>query len=408
MYLRKIDDILTKPYSLWLISIITAFGLWIYVIGGQIEEEEMKSITIQCEINYINVPQHLELTNKVEKVWVYVSGHENDIDNFIIEKNLICEVDTQGLTAGRYRLPVSVTVPKNIKFRETRPSLIEVNLIRFVDILVDVEVVLPQDFPIGFYLESVEIVPKQVTIRGLENDIARIGRIKISPTMEELRSGKELLLPPEIESSLPFEEKIKLEPQHVKLKALLVSGNPRRMVPVRARISGSPNDDYVVISTTIDPAEVLVEGPKANLDRLLSIETDTVDITDIKESASMAVKIKPPQDESMKVLGDRTVKVSINLQPILAIKEIVSIPVKIEGGGQTNWKAVPPTVTVTIEGLPSDINSPAASSLDITAYVNVENLFARQAFLPVRTRIDSDLFRVTRVNPFTISVSSEP
>jgi len=410
MYSQKIDDILTKPYSLWLLSIVIAVGLWVYVIGEQVKAGEEMISSIDCEIEYINVAPQFELKNRVDSVFVNVSGREKDIESFLIEKNLSCIVDVRGLTAGRYRLPVKVILPKEIKFRDTRPSMVIVSLIRYADRLVDVEVVLPQDFPEELYLDSLEIVPKQVTARGIESDLARLSRVKITPTMEELRSSRELelLLHPELERIEPFEDVVKIDPERVKLKAIIASGTPRRKTPVRARISGKPDDDYAIFTITIDPAEIMVEGPKTGLDKLTFLETGTVDITGIKESTSMAVRIKSPQDESLNVVGEGTVKVSVNLLPMTATKEIVNIPVRIEGSEHSNWKTVPSAVTVTIEGLPSNINSPASESLDIEAYVNVENLFSLQAILPVRTRIDSDLFKVTNTSPFTVSVINEP
>ncbi|MCL2767413.1 MAG: CdaR family protein [Synergistaceae bacterium] len=405
MYFQKIDDILTKPFSLWIVSIIIAVGLWVYVIGEG-EDTEMRR-AISCRIEYVNVAPQLEIKNRLNEVWVYVSGHDNEIYDLNSTK-ITCEVDARGLTAGRYMLPINVTLPSGIRLRELRPYQADIEFIRYADRLVDVEVVLPKDLPAGFYLDSVEIVPKQVTIRGIEKDIARIGKIKISPTAEELRSGKELFLPPEFESSEPFDEHVSIEPQQIRIKAALVSGSPRRMTPIKARMSGTPDEDYAVLSTTVAPAEILVEGPKELLDKLAFIETDTVNITDIRESASMAVSIRPPQDRSIKVLGEGTVRVTVTLQPISATKEIANIPLKIEGGGQVIWKAFPSTVTVTIEGLPSNINRSTAESIDITAYVNAENLFSKQANLPVRTRINSDSFKVVKVEPYMVSISSEP
>ena len=406
MHLQKIDDILTKPFSLWLISIIIAVGLWTYVIGA--EEKGEINRTISCKVDYINVEPPLELKSRVNEVWVSVSGQESDMDILLSENNIICQADARGFTTGRYRIPVNVTLPKGITLRETRPSQVEIYIARYADRLLDIDLVLPRDLQEGLYLDSVEIIPKQVTIKGIESDLARIGKIKISPTMEELRSGKELLLPTELESSEAFEDEVRVEPKQVRLKAILVSGNPRRMFPVRARISGKPDDDYVLMSTMIDPAEILVEGPKASLDGLTFVETSTIDITGIKESTSMAVLVRPPQGRSLTVIGEGTVKVSVALRPVSATKEIVNIPVTIESGGGTNWRVAPHAVTVTIEGLPSSINSTATESLDIEAYVDAQNIFSRQAVLPVRTRINSQLFRITKVNPFTISITREP
>jgi len=405
MYSRKIDDILSKPFILWIISIVAAVGFWVYIMGGAQEETEI-SRTIVSRIEYVSVAPQLEIKNRLNEVWVYVSGKESEIRD-LNEMQVTSEVNARDLTAGRYRLPINVTLPSGVKLRELRPSQAEIELIRYADRLVDIEVVLPQDLGEGFYLDSVEIAPRQATVRGVERDLARMGRVKISPTAEELRSGRELFLPPELESSEPFDEQVRIEPNLVRFRALLVSGSPRRMIPVRARMSGTPDEDYAVISTTVVPTEIMVEGPRAVLDRLAYIETGTIDISDIKESTSMLVSIRAPQNRAVKVLGEGTVRVSVNLQPMSAAREIVNVPVKVEGGGQISWRIIPPAVTVTIEGLPSNINSPAVESLDIEAFVNVENLFSRQADLPVRTRVNSELFKVTRVNPFTVSVIND-
>ena len=405
MHFQKIDDILTKPFSLWLISAIIAVGLWTYVIGGRHEGEISRNV--ECKVEYINVAPQLEVKNNTTKVYVEYAGNEKDIDALTPEQ-ITCEADAKNYTAGNYRIPVNVVLPKGIRLIRIRPTYVDTRLIRNADRLVNVDLVLPKDLEEGLYLDSVEIIPGQVEIKGIESDLARIGKAKISPTIEDLKSGKELLLPPELESSEPFEEEVKVEPKQIKLKALLVSGNPRRMFPVKAHMSGSPDGDFAVLSTTIAPSEVLVEGPKAALDKLESIETGTFDISDIRESTSMVISIRPPANKSLNVLGEGTVRVTVNLQPISATKEITNVPVKIEGGGQIPWKAVPPTVTVTIEGLPSNINSPAAESIDVEAYVNALNLFSNQASIPVRSRINSNLFRVKSVNPYIISILNQP
>lgn len=400
--MRNIDDILAKPISLWAISLVVAAGLWFYVLGTQDQSE--KSRMIGTHIEYVNLAPQLEIKTPVREVWVEIYGAENDVDGLDNSK-IICELDTRGLAAGKYRLPVRVVIPPEVRLREVRPSQVDIELIRYADRLVAVDVALPKDLPEGVYLDAVEVVPKEITIKGTEKDLARIGSVKISPTADELSSGKELLLPPEIESSEPFEEKVNFEPQQVRLKAVLVSGNPKRKIPVNARISGSPSGDYAVLSTTIDPSEIMVEGPITNLDRLKSIETETVDITGIEESKSMVVPIRPPQDKAIKIIGEQTVRVSVTLQPNSATKEIGNIPVVVEGALHPNWNVSPQFVTITLEGLPSAINGIDAASVDITAFVNAENLFSRQVTLPVRGRTSSDAFKIIKVEPATVSVA---
>lgn len=400
MPLQKIDDILAKPISLWVISLIVAMGLWFYVAGR--EDTIEKQRTVACKIEFLNLASQLEIKTPTSEVWVDVFGSESDIDR-LSASDIICEVDTRGLAAGRYRLSVRTTIPTGLRLREVRPSQIDVELLRYADRLIPIEVVLPNELPEGTYLDSVEIIPKEITVRGVERDLAKIGGCKIFPTADELQSGKELLLTPEVERSSTFDEKVSVEPAQVRFKAVLARGNPKRMVPVNARIVGAPSDDYVVQSTTIDPAEMLVEGPKNALDKIRVLDTERIDISGISESKSMVVRVRPPLDVSLKIVGEHNVKVSIALQPRSATKEIVNVPVRIEGAS-SNWGVSPNTVTITIEGLPSVIGSSDISSVDVSAVVNAENLFTPKAVVPVRARITSDSFKIIKVDPATVSL----
>lgn len=400
---QKIDDLLSKSFSLWIISFLVALWLWAYVADRDAAIE--KTRTIACAVEFINLAPQLEVKNPEREVWVDIHGAEEEV-NKVNASNIICAIDTRGLIAGRYELSIVTTIPSGVRLRSVVPSKLIVELLRYVDRLMPVEVVLPKDLPEGSYLDLVEIIPQEITVKGVERDIARIGSAKISPTIEELKSGKELLLTPEIEKSGVFDEKVTFEPQQIRFKAVLATGNPKRRVSVNSRIIGAPAENYTVQSTIIEPSEVMVEGPKAALDKLNAVETETIDISGISESKSMVVSIRQPQDKNIKILGDKNVRVAITLQPLLATKEMGNIPIALEGAEQSVWTVSPSNVTLTIEGLPTKINSVTLLSPDITAFVNVENVFTKQATLPVRVRLNSGDFKIIKIEPATVSLTN--
>ncbi|MDO4786086.1 MAG: CdaR family protein, partial [Fretibacterium sp.] len=267
--------------------------------------------------------------------------------------------------------------------------------------------VLPQDIPDGQYLEGVEIVPKEIAIRGGEKDISKIGAIQIQPTVQELQSGKELLLPVKLSQSEPFDEEVALEPSQVRMRASLVRGLPKKKVPVNLRLSGKPSSDYELKAVVTDPSEVHLEGPASRLSQISSVETETVDISWLSADQMLVVPLKAPNVKGVSILNVKSVRLSVHLEPAKATTQFSNIPVDIRAGsGESEWAAAPSVVVVTVEGLPSRIADIRPEDVGLQAYVDLSNIFVDSAALPVRVEIASEDLKVVKIEPPTVTVST--
>ncbi len=81
------------------------------------------------------------------------------------------------------------------------PTHVDIELLRYIDRLIPVEVTVDKGLPPGLYLDMVEIVPRDISVKGSEKDLAKIGSARIAPTLEDLKAGGELSLPVEIVKS---------------------------------------------------------------------------------------------------------------------------------------------------------------------------------------------------------------
>lgn len=399
---KKFDDVLTSPWMLWGISVSVAVFMWFYVMDtGEPVNERRKFL---CSLEYRNLAAQMSVKNAIREIEVEVEAPES-VMNRLRYDSITCELDLKGLSAGRYREGVRATLPQNVTLVSLNPSEVDIELLRQAGRVFPVEVTLPQDIPEGRYLESVEVVPKEVSIRGTEKDLAKIGGVSIAPTSAELETGKELLLPVNVSRSEPFEDEVTIEPQQIRMNATLVRGVPRKKVPVNVRLSGKPSSDYAIQSVTTDPAEVMLEGPKALLDSISAIDTETVDISELSADQTVVVPLRALRDKRVSVVEIRSVRLRIHLSPIAAQKQFANVPVVLEGAEGKNWSITPVAVNVTVEVLPSAVERLNIGNSGLKAYVDVSNIFLRTATLPVRVISSGDM-KVIRIEPSTVTVNA--
>lgn len=402
---KNFDEILTSPWSLWAISVTAALLMWFYVM----ESDESGYVTrrFSCPLEYESLDAQATLRNKVSEVDVEIRGLEEVLARFDYD-SVSCVVDLRNLSPGKkYTQDVRVNLPPNVSLVSCTPSQVVVDLLRQVVRLMPVEVVLPQDIPDGQYLEGVEIVPKEIAIRGGEKDISKIGAIQIQPTVQELQSGKELLLPVKLSQSEPFDEEVALEPSQVRMRASLVRGLPKKKVPVNLRLSGKPSSDYELKAVVTDPSEVHLEGPASKLSQISSVETETVDISWLSADQMLVVPLKAPNVKGVSILNVKSVRLSVHLEPAKATTQFSNIPVAIRAGsGEAEWAAAPSAVVVTVEGLPSTIADIRPEDVGLQAYVDLSNIFVDSAALPVRVEIASEDLKVVKIEPPTVTVST--
>lgn len=402
--MKKIDDLLTSPMFLRIISVLIAFFLWFHV-GADDAVESVK--TLRCKVEYLNLPPQTVLKAEIDEVDVHVAGSRTVIAT-LGSGAVTCEVDTRGLSVGKYQLAVRAILPKDVKLVDISPSQVAFEMIRFVDRLVPVEIDVHNGIPSGVYLESVEIVPKDVTIRGVEKDLAKVGAAKVRPTLEQLQGGGELLLPVEIDKSEEFEKDVTIEPKKIKLRGVLVKGIPQKTFPIHASITGKPVDDFDIRSIAVEPTEAMVQGPYVKLDGLKTVETELIDINGVAGDQEYRVGLVAPADEALRVVAPETVRVSVSLKQRTTSRAFSEVAVGIEGKSvYPAWAVDPSFVNVVVEGTPSDLAVLESADVPFRAVVNVTNVISRKLLVPVLIRnIASKKVRILRVEPRNVTVTA--
>lgn len=400
-----IDELLTSPLALWLISIAIAVTMWIYVTG--MDEAAYITRKFSCPLEYRSLDSQAILRGRISEVDVEVRGPEQAIMRLNYD-DVSAYVDARNLVPGkRYTVNVMVDLPGSINLVSAFPSQIVLDVVRQVTRLMTVETVLPQDIPEGQYIEGVEIIPREVGIRGAEDDVAKVGAVRVTPTIEELQAGRELLMPVKFAQSEPFEGTVAIEPAQVRFRGMLARGLPRKRVPVNVRLTGKLDADYEVRSVVTDPSEIQIEGTAEDLAKIEAIDTEVIDISLLASDQVIVAPLRQPEVEGISLGSTSSVRVSLQLGETRAEKMLANIPVELRGTEGGQYVCTPPNVSVTVEGRPSLIENFDAESVGLKVFVDMSNIFMTPVTLPVRTEmISGDAFRISRTEPQNITVNT--
>ncbi len=401
-----LDEILTSPWALWAISIASAVVMWLYVTG--LDESAYITRKFSAPLEYRGLDSQSILRGRLSEVDIEIRGPEDAIMR--LDYNAVnAYVDARNLLPGKkYTVNINVEMPSNINLVSCFPSQAVLDLVRQVTRLMNVDTVLPQDIPEGHYIEGVEIIPKEVGIRGAEDDVVKVGSVRVTPTIDELQAGRELLMPVKFSQSEPFEGSVAIEPAQVRFRGMLVRGLPRKRVPVNVRLTGKLDADYEVRSIITDPSEIQIEGTAEDLAKVEAVDTEVIDVSMMDADNVVVAPLRQPDVPGVSFVGTSSVRVSLQLGETHAERMLANIPVEFRGADDPQkWLSSPANVSVTIEGRPSLIEKFSAENTQVKAFVDMTNIFMAPVTLPVKTEIISgDAFRVTRIDPQNVTVNT--
>ncbi len=400
------DTIFSSPLSLWIIAIISAVMMWVHVTST--DEENFLTRKFSCPIEYRSLDPQAILRGRTSEVDLEIKGPEKLMLNLNYDQIKVY-VDARNLIPGKkYSQNISVELPDNLKFVSCTPSQVTLDLVRQVTRLMQVEIVLPQNIPEGQYIEDVEIIPKEVGIKGAEDDVAKVGALRITPSFEELQSGRELLMAVKFSQSEPFEGSVNIEPAQVRFKANIARGLPRKKIPVNVKLTGELNGDFEIRSIVTEPSEIQIEGNTEDLAKIEAVETENIDVSNFVSDQIIVAPLKSFDVAGISVLNNKSIRLNIKLGEVRAEKNFSNIPVELKNisDASKNWSVTPPSVNLVVEGRPSLIEKFTVENSGLKVYVDMSNIFITPVVLPVRSEIISeDAFKITRIEPSNITVN---
>lgn len=386
-----------------LLSVLLAIMIWFAVSAG---EQRVGSFPGGLPVQITNVPEGLIATLDENQVEVSLIADRSLWQRFTVD-NFRATVDLSGAEEGVIdkQVTVSSRLP-NVEVVSISPASILVRLERLESKEVPVAIQLSGDLASGFAPGQVEINPESVFISGpkslLEQVDQVVGTIEFSGESEDFETDVEL----KATAAGKELEALSVEPPVVRVKVPVVRAANVKTVGVTIKKTGNLPNGLFISDINLNPSLVSVTGSTLDLSTLKYVETEALDLSDIRENTSVELNFDLPPgifllDSSQKVLVNLTIEQlettkNLSLFPVLEVpsnKAIISQrPGKIEveltgpnsiigelGAAQIGWK-------IDLTGLDSGTH-------------NIE-LLPNQFTLPIGVNVSS-------INPGTIEVEIE-
>lgn len=294
-------------------SLAAAFLMWLWV-----QQENSTEVAFTVPVSERNLDENLVLTTQLPQIVVEARGPKEDLD----------KIDRDKL---RVRIDLGRATPAN------NPNKVRVELdrsgvpltilwtIRTPNLSVEVQPRVKEPRPVvvetvgiaeeGYTVASLRPTPQTVDLYGLQNEVNKVDRVvamvdlteakRGEPTAVTLRlldvDGKEVL------------DKVVVDPDTVLVRAEYVRAAPKRYLPIVPTWKGQlPTGYRFARDHAQSPSQLQVTGDTQALSRLTALETEPIDLTNLKQTRTFTVKVRVPR--GVRLQGENVVKITVFVQ----------------------------------------------------------------------------------------------
>jgi hypothetical protein len=189
--------------------------------------------------------------------------------------------------------------------------------------------------------------------------------------------------------------------------ALSIDYKVSKYAPITANTRGSPKDGFKIVSSTVIPNQVVIDGPSDVIANITELFTETIDIDGRDEDFSVVVNILNNEPLAI-VRGNGSAEYKGFIQPITSQKTLDRLPISVKGldGKQTAELSVK-IGSVTLLGKQQELEDYATSlklANSILLSVNCSDVHDAGLYeLPITASIPSE-FNIVEISPPTVSV----
>lgn len=298
-----------------LFSLVTAFGIW-FVIQDVENPRVQRCFPEDCSrvipVQAINADQYIPTTTFT--VGLQIEGRENDIDK-LVPGDFHATVDVKGITPGAPQdRQIKVTGKDGIRILSVSPAAISVSVEPVVEKKFDVIVNRVGQLPAGFVEDDIKVDPPQVTVRGLQADLATIASVNLDVNLSSQREGTAVVDNQLIARSVTGTQvDVSITPNRAKVTLTVRQDFVQRTLPVAPVLSGQPAAGYRITSISVEPSAIFVSGPADRMATLTQLSTEALQITNATGEIRRLQNIDAPANLS---LDRRTVTVIVQVKPI--------------------------------------------------------------------------------------------
>lgn len=386
-----------KKLTIFFISLLLAFGFWLFVTIGEGPESER---VFNVNVTYRNMGEGLTMLEPLDKVEIKIRGNKQRIST-IKDSSIVAYIDLKDLDTGIHNLEVEVEAPSFLKVVEIYPSRISVYLDKIVTVDKNIRIDFIGSLKTGLIIEEPEVSPNKISISGPSKKIETIRDVSITVDLTTINSDITLTSIPKIKDGLGNDiSGLSFNPSivtiNIKVKSILSS----KVVPVIPNLTGEISGDYGIKKVSVSPSILTIFGKVDELKNIEYLQTEQIKIGNLTESKIFNVSVILPANIELKEENKISVQIIIEKKISKVISDI-NISIK-DIDENFNYKITPESLEVEIYGFVSIVNEVKPS--DFEAYVSVSDLTSGEYNLKINITSLKEDIKIVRIIPSEIKV----
>ena len=387
------------------LSVVLAFGLWIFVTDTE-NPTNVRVVPEDIPVQAIHVPADVALADVLPPVRARVRVADNVFES-LSAADFEATVDLQGLTVGTYDLAVQVrplTSRGGLRVDDVLPQRITVRLSEQISKSVPVSIDTQGSPPSGYTTGSPQTKQTTTLVSGPQDKVDQVTQavavLNVNGRTEPVDQAVRLV-PRDSRGFLVVG--VELDPPLIDVSLDVQQQLFSRSLAVSADVTGTPADGYNVVAVSVNPASVTVRGLESFIQSALTIKTRPVDIQDSTGDEVRSVSLDVPADVSV-IGGIKVVTVTVKIEPASG-QAVFLVPVNPIGlGDGLSIRGALPSVQVTLRGTLPGLRDLTAA--DIVASVDIKDKDAGIYRVTVKVTAPADL-QVLSVSPVEVQLTLE-
>lgn len=385
-----------KRYNIgyWALSLLLAIMLWLFVMVQTVTETQ-KTLTIRpvfVGAEELLNDKEIQVTGGTDVTLdIRLRGRRTELIK-CTEDTVTATVELTDITSpGHNALAYKIQTPANdVSVVWTSSPTIYVTSDKIVRLPVDVKFIkenikMAQDYA----LESYDLLPEQVRVRGPSEALARIDHVQVAPSKENLDRTTTLALPfvfIDKEGNEIIDEALVPETQEITVTLHVLR---QKAVDLRVELVDGGGAMAKNARVTVEPSSIVLSGDPTVLESLHAITLDSIYLSEVTSGHRVKFPIVIPNGvENQSGLSEAWVTVELTglITQNFDVTNISAINANLPDGYEL--QVITKNLPLTLRGPETAMDQVTVYNVRVVADLSVEDLAIGQQNVPVKVYVD--------------------
>lgn len=354
------------------ICLLMSIGLWFYVsnVENTIRKYDLRNVPV--ELLNVEVLKESKLVLSPSQEFYVDLKLEGSNEIYKIKREdfkITVDVSDYALKKGENKMIVNIVdAPDDLTIKNTNSLNIVINLEEISEKTMEIKSEISVTAKGGYFVAPIEINPKEVKVIGAESLVDRVDAVvvrgEIVEAEEDIVNTYDLIA---VDNTGKEVKGIELQKENVDI---LIKVSKGRSIPIKMKTTGELPSNLKLQSIDGSRKNAEIVGPKELLDQIVELETEVIDLSQIKDNTEITVGVVAPPGVTL-VQGEELITVKISVIKVVS----KNIEIGFNLSGITEGLTITPvktTINIKVTAFEDEIGLVTADNIKVD--LNVESL----------------------------------